>query len=245
MKNIKTVLVDNLVVDRINLEKVLLQFPHIEVIGEANDLEEAKGLINKLQPELVLLNIDIIALSSIDLFSNLNCSPKIIYVNAKENIELKAFEFKEVDPIVKPIGAMPVGHSIKKSTKLIEEFSEGNFQGNETFQTDQIILLNFDKKMNFIKIKDINFIEAFGNYTKVNTDDGKLSITYNSIKNWHAKLPENNFLQIHRSTIVNLLNIQKIEKWNNDTARLYLKGLSKPLEVSRTYFFQIKKKYKM
>jgi two-component system LytT family response regulator len=245
MKNIKTVLVDNLVVDRINLEKVLLQFPHIEVTGEANDLEEAKGLINKLQPELVLLNIDIIALSSIDLFSNLNCSPKIIYVNAKENIELKAFEFKEVDPIVKPIGAMPVGHSIKKSTKLIEEFSEGNFQGNETFQTDQIILLNFDKKMNFIKIKDINFIEAFGNYTKVNTDDGKLSITYNSIKNWHAKLPENNFLQIHRSTIVNLLNIQKIEKWNNDTARLYLKGLSKPLEVSRTYFFQIKKKYKM
>jgi two-component system LytT family response regulator len=245
MKNIKTVLVDNLVVDGINLEKVLSQFQQIEIIGEANDFEDARELINKLQPDLVLLNIDIIALSSIDLFSNLNCLPKIIYINAKENIELKAFEFKVIDQIIKPTSSMPVSDGIKKPSKPIDEFTEGNLHDNETYQTDQIILLNFDKKMNFIKIKDINFIEAFGNYTKVNTDDGKLSITYNSIKNWHAKLPENNFLQIHRSTIVNLLNIQKIEKWNNDTARLYLKGLSKPLEVSRTYFFQIKKKYKM
>jgi two-component system, LytTR family, response regulator len=245
MKNIKTVLVDNLEFVKITLDKVQSQFPHIEIISVASDFYQAREIINKLQPDLVLLNIDTIALSTIDLMKDLNCSPKIIYINAKENIELKAFELKEVDQLVKPIKVKPVSEVIEKITKPIEDVTERNFHGNDTFQTEQIILLNFDNKMNFIKIKDINFIEAFGNYTKVNMDDGKLSITYNSIKNWQAKLPENNFLQIHRSTIVNLLNVQKIEKWNNDTGRLYLKGLSNPLDVSRSYFFQIRKKYKM
>jgi two-component system LytT family response regulator len=97
--------------------------------------------------------------------------------------------------------------------------------------------------MNFIKISDINYIEAYGNYTKVYISDGKLNITYNSIKNWDAKLQVDVFIQIHRSTIVNLLNVQKIEKWTNDTGRLYLKDIEKPFEIGRSYFFQIKKKY--
>jgi DNA-binding LytR/AlgR family response regulator len=53
------------------------------------------------------------------------------------------------------------------------------------------------------------------------------------------------FIQIHRSTLVNLLNVTKIEKWANDTGRLYIKNTEKPFEISRNYFFQIKKKYKM
>ena len=64
-------------------------------------------------------------------------------------------------------------------------------------------------------------------------------------KNWDTKLPEDLFIQIHRSTIVNLHNVAKIEKWANDTGRLYLEGVEKPFEISRNYFFQIKKKYKM
>jgi two-component system LytT family response regulator len=99
--------------------------------------------------------------------------------------------------------------------------------------------------LSFVQVRDINYIEAYGNYTKVYLTDGKLSVTYSSIKNWDARLPEDLFIQIHRSTIVNLHNVIKIEKWANDTGRLYLKGVEKPFEISRSYFFQIKKKYKM
>jgi two-component system LytT family response regulator len=118
-------------------------------------------------------------------------------------------------------------------------------ESQERFKADQIILLNFDSKLTFIKVQDINYIEAFGNYTKIYMNDGKLSITYNSIKNWDNRLPNDVFIQIHRSSIVNLLNVIKIEKWTNDTGRLFLKGVEKPFEISRSYFFQIKKKYKV
>jgi two-component system LytT family response regulator len=245
MKNIRTVLVDDVEVMRITLKKVLAQFPHIEIIGEASAFDEARDVINRLQPDLVLLDIDLNGLTSIDLIGELNCVPKIIFITSHENFAVKAFELNAVDYIIKPISAKRISSAIEKITKPTEEITEVSLDNDETFQSDQIILLNFDNKMNFIKIKDINFIEAFGNYTKVNMSDGKLSITYNSIKNWDAKLPNDIFIQIHRSTIVNLINVQKIEKWTNDTGRLYLKGLSKPFEISRSHFFQIKKKYKM
>ncbi|MCF8428856.1 MAG: LytTR family DNA-binding domain-containing protein [Bacteroidia bacterium] len=245
MKNIRTVLVDDVEVMRITLKKVLAQFPHIEIVGEASTFDEARDVINNLQPDLVLLDIDLNGLTSIDIIGELNCTPKIIFITSHENFAVKAFELNAVDYIIKPISAKRISAAIEKIAKPPEAIQEGSIDNDETFQSDQIILLNFDNKMNFIKIKDINFIEAYGNYTKVNMDDGKLSITYNSIKNWDSKLPEDIFIQIHRSTIVNLLNVQKIEKWTNDTGRLYLKDIEKPFEISRSYFFQIKKKYKM
>ncbi len=245
MKNIRAVLVDDVEMMRITLKKVLEQFPHIELVGEASSFEQAKDVINTLQPDLLLLDIDLNGLTSIDLLGEINCAPKIIFITSHENFAVKAFELNAVDYILKPISASRISKAIERITSSVAETEALATDSDEKFQSDQIILLNFDNKMNFIKIKDINYIEAYGNYTKVFMTDGKLSITYNSIKNWDAKLPSDVFIQIHRSTVVNLLNVLKIEKWTNDTGRLYLKGMEKPFEISRSYFFQIKKKYKM
>ena len=245
MKNIRAVLVDDVEMMRITLKKVLEQFPHIELVGEASSFDQAKDVINNLQPDLLLLDIDLNGLTSIDLLGEINCTPKIIFITSHENFAVKAFELNAVDYILKPISASRISKAIERITSSVAETEALATDSDEKFQSDQIILLNFDNKMNFIKIKDINYIEAYGNYTQVFMTDGKLSITYNSIKNWDAKLPSDVFIQIHRSTVVNLLNVLKIEKWTNDTGRLYLKGMEKPFEISRSYFFQIKKKYKM
>jgi two-component system LytT family response regulator len=245
MKNIRAILVDDVEVMRITLKKVLQQFPNIKLVGEASTFEEAKKIINRLQPDLLFLDIDLNGLTSIDLIGEINCTPKIIFITSHENFAIKAFELNAVDYIMKPVSSKRISKAIERITTPADEIPEGSSENDEKFQSDQIILLNFDNKMNFIKISDINYIEAYGNYTKVNMTDAKLSITYNSIKNWDAKLPEDVFIQIHRSTVVNLLNVLKIEKWTNDTGRLYLKGVEKPFEISRSYFFQIKKKYKM
>lgn len=254
----RTLLVDDVELMRITLKKVLEQFPNIELIGEASDFDSAKKMINDLKPDLVFLDIDLNGLTSIDLLGQVNHVPRIIFITAHPDFAIKAFELNAVDYILKPISTDRIRKAIERLTENnsdtdhdsdMDSPSRGNAQSdeesNERFLPDQIILLTFDNRMNFIKIKDINYIEAFGNYTKVYMNDGKLSITYNSIKNWDAKLPQDVFIQIHRSTIVNLLNVTKIEKWTNDTGRLFLKGIEKPFEISRSYFFAIKKKYKI
>lgn len=243
MKNIKTVIVGEVDDKRISLKKTLNKFPQIQIIGETSYIDEAKMLINTLQPNLVFFDIELFGLNSIDFIVDSNAATQFVFIVSEKNIV--AIELKGVDYITNPISNKSIRGVIEKTAISMEETTDGILDSDDVFQSEQIILLNFGNKMNFIKIKDINFIEAFGNYTKVNMVDGKLSITYNSIKNWYSKLPENNFIQIHRSTIVNLLNVQKIEKWTNDAGRLYLTGVSKPFEISRSYFLQIKKKYKM
>ncbi len=216
---IKAVIVDDVDSMRIVLKKLLGTFDKIQIIGEAADFEEARNIISEERPDLLFLDIDLNGLTSLDLL-------------------------KTIDYLLKPISFERLTKAIEKVTNKWEDTSFVD-DYNTKFTADHIILLSFDNKMSFVRIKDINYIEAYGNYTKVNLVDDKLSVTYNSIKNWDTKLPEDLFIQIHRSTIVNLHNVTKIEKWANDTGRLYLKGIDKPFEISRNYFFQIKKKYKM
>lgn len=241
---IKAVIVDDVDSMRIVLKKLLGTFDKIQIIGEAADFEEARNIISEERPDLLFLDIDLNGLTSLDLLKTIGYQPMVIFITSHTDFAIKAFELNAVDYLLKPISLERLTKAIEKVTNKWEDTSfEDDY--NAKFTADHIILLSFDNKMSFVRIKDINFIEAYGNYTKVNLVDGKLSVTYNSIKNWDTKLPEDLFIQIHRSTIVNLHNVTKIEKWANDTGRLYLKGIDKPFEISRNFFFQIKKKYKM
>lgn len=255
LNKIRSVVVDDVDMIRMTMKKLLQNFPVIELVGEAADYDSAKELINKTKPDLVFLDIDLNGITSLDLISEVNCNPKIIFITAHPDFALKAFELNAVDYIMKPISIDRIRKAIERITSsmiatAIEEQPEEPVAGfNESeegkLEADQLILLNFDNKMNFIKIKDIHYIEAFGNYTKIYMNDGKLSITYNSIKGWASRLPEDLFIQIHRSTMVNLTQVTKIERAANDTGRLQLSGIEKPFEISRSYFYQMKKKYKL
>jgi two-component system LytT family response regulator len=241
---IKAVIVDDVDSMRIVLKKLLGTFDKIQIIGEAADFEEARNIITEERPDLLFLDIDLNGLTSLDLLKSIGYQPMVIFITSHTDFAIKAFELNAVDYLLKPISLERLTKAIEKVTNKWEDTSfEDDY--NTKFTADHIILLSFDNKMSFVRIKDINYIEAYGNYTKVNLVDGKLSVTYNSIKNWDTKLPEDLFIQIHRSTIVNLHNVTRIEKWANDTGRLYLKGIDKPFEISRNFFFQIKKKYKM
>jgi two-component system LytT family response regulator len=198
---IRSVVVDDVDIMRVTLKKVLEGFPNIEIIGEASDYESAKNLINDTKPDLVFLDIDLYGLTSIDLLNEISCNPKIIFITSHPDFAIKAFELNAVDYILKPISA----DRLRKAIERVNEFNTNSLDGSvmdesqERFKADQIILLNFDSKLTFIKVQDINYIEAFGNYTKIYMNDGKLSITYNSIKNWDNRLPNDVFIQIHRS----------------------------------------------
>jgi two-component system LytT family response regulator len=238
LNKIRSIVVDDVDMIRMTMKKLLQNFPVIELVGEAADYDSAKELINKTKPDLVFLDIDLNGITSLDLINEVNCNPKIIFITAHPDFALKAFELNAVDYIMKPISIDRIRKAIERITSsmvasAIEEQPEEPVAGfNESeegkLEAEQLILLNFDNKMNFIKIKDIHYIEAFGNYTKIYMVDGKLSITYNSIKGWASRLPEDLFIQIHRSTMVNLTHITKIERAANDTGRLKQSGNEKP-----------------
>lgn len=102
----------------------------------------------------------------------------------------------------------------------------------------------FNSRRRFLKISSIMVITSAGDYTEIITADGHKGITDNSMKDWENKLPDNSFCRIHRSTIINIEQVDKLEEWINNTYRVFMRGIIKPYVMSRRYALRIKSKFK-
>ncbi|MES2780344.1 MAG: LytTR family DNA-binding domain-containing protein [Bacteroidota bacterium] len=246
---IKTVIIEDDLASITLLTEFLKSFDFIEVIGKATTFKESEVLLqeNSNTIDLAILDIDLQGANSLDLIKYLTPQTKIVFTTSFTEFAVKAFEYNTIDYIVKPISfdrlkkALGRINIVEKTLEDIDEFTKLNSR----FSINNMVLMNINNEMKFIKIKDINYIQAKGNYTNVCLEDGTQFVTYGLIKIWEDKLPLDDFFRVHRSTIVNLHNVIKIDKGTYDTGILYLKGLAEPFEVSRNYFSIIKNKFKL
>lgn len=248
MNTLNTLIIEDDAASVSLLKEFLKDFNFITVLGEANNLKEAETLIKTHNGvELIFMDIDLHGANSLDLIKFVNPKTKILFITAFPDFAVKAFEFNTIDYIVKPISFDRLQKALDR-LNIVEKDKDAEEKpsyNNNRFSIDNMVLMNIDNEMKFIKIKDINYIEAKGNYTHVTLNNNMSFTTYGLIKVWEDKLPMEDFFRIHRSTIVNLHNVVKIEKGTYDTGILYLKGIDKPFEVSRNYFSIIKNKFKL
>jgi len=245
LKSIKTLIIEDDPSSLFLLKEFLKDFPHINVVGEAKNIIEAESLSKANQDaELVFLDIDLHGVNALDVLKHLKPSSKILFITAHPEFAVKAFEYNTIDYIIKPISF----DRLKTALSRIGGFEQSEKVEKETigrFNINNMVLMNINGELKFIKVKDINYIIAKGNYTKITMIDGTSFSTYGLIKIWEDKLPIEDFFRIHRSTIVNLNNIARIEKGTYDTGIMYLKNINEPFEISRNYFSQMKGKFKL
>lgn len=253
-KTIKTILVEDDPVSMKLLKEFLKKFEYIKVIAEADSFIKAESALKANKEfDLLITDIDLQGANALDLIKYVNPKINILFTTSFAEFAVKAFEYNTIDYILKPISFDRLEKALsrikfpepEKEAETAEEAEEKGLAGSGKLTIDNMILMNINNEMKFIKIKDINFIEAKGNYTTVSLLDGTSFTTYGLIKVWEDKLPSEDFFRIHRSTIVNLHNVQKIEKGTYDTGILYLRNVSDPFEVSRNYFSIIKNKFKL
>ncbi len=247
--NVNTVIIEDDAASVNLLTEFLKSFDFINIVGKSGKYKDAENLLKEKSDELdlVILDIDLEGANSLDLIKHMKPRTKILFTTSFTEFAVKAFEYNTIDYIVKPISfdrlkkALSRINLIDKSENDIEEESKSSGR----FSIQNMILMNINNEMKFIKIKEINYIQAKGNYTNVCLQDGTQFVTYGLIKVWEDKLPLDDFFRVHRSTIVNLHNVIKIDKGTYDTGILFLKGLDEPFEVSRNYFSIIKNKFKL
>lgn len=247
-KPIKTIVVEDDPVSMKLLKEFLKRFNFIQLVGEATTFVEAETLIKSNNDfELFITDIDLQGANALDLIKLIKPQTNILFTTGFAEYAVKAFEFNTIDYILKPISFDRLDKALSRIKHSEEDKEEEKVLpvGSGRLGFDNMILMNINNEMKFIKIKEINYIEAKGNYTTVCLLDGIIFTTYGLIKVWEDKLPKDDFFRIHRSTIVNLHNVQKIEKGTYDTGILYLKGIKEPFEVSRNYFSIIKNKFKL
>ena len=95
--------------------------------------------------------------------------------------------------------------------------------------------------MGFVKVADIVSIGADGDYSVVRLAGGRTHRARKSLREWAARLPENGFARVHRSAIVNLAFVDRVEEWSHFSYRLYLRGVAEPVTMSRRYAGRLKR----
>jgi DNA-binding LytR/AlgR family response regulator len=110
------------------------------------------------------------------------------------------------------------------------------------YNIDDKIFIQVNNKAHLIKISDIICIDAEKQYTSLKLADGKSYLLRKSISIWETLLPVKKFLRIHRSTIINIDYLVKMETWYNSSYIVYLKGIEKPFVISRRYSTKLRGK---
>jgi two-component system, LytTR family, response regulator len=237
MKNLKAIIVDDERLARVNLTNMLEHHPEIEIVGEAGSCDRAVELINLHDPGLIFLDIQLSGETGFDLLEMIDRSIKIIFVTAYDEFALRAFEVNAIDYLLKPLNPQRLKESIDRVLR-----SEKNIKsaGKNYEYSDSIYVKLNNYASRFIKISSITFIEPVGNYSRIVTSEGKRCLVLKTLKQWQEELPNDNFVRIHRSSIVNIDHVDHIERESNALHKAFLKNFPEPLDVSRRYAKRLK-----
>jgi two-component system LytT family response regulator len=237
MTNLKAIIVDDERLARVNMRKLLSSHPEIEIAGEASSCEEAVSLIRYYNPQLVFLDIQLSGETGFDLLEMIHNSIKIIFVTAFDEYAIRAFEVNAIDYLLKPVNPERLEEAISRVVK--KEKTEINDAKSYKYSDNIYVRLN-NYSSRFIKISSITCIESVGNYSKIYTSEGKHYLVLKTMKQWKEELPGQNFARIHRSSIVNLECVERIEKRSDTHMKAFLRNFPLPLEISRRYARKLK-----
>ncbi len=232
MTPIKAIIVDDERLARVSLRSLLESYPEIEIAGEADSCKAAVELVQQNKPKLIFLDIQLSGETGFDLLESIDSSIKIFFVTAFDEYAIRAFEVNAIDYLLKPIDPERLKSSIKRLINR-EDIQKSLINSYEYSDSIYVRISCYSSK--FLKISTITLIEPVGNYTKIFTTDGKNCLVLKTMKQWQEELPGCYFVRIHRSCIINIEHVDRIEIDSKTQHRVFLKNMSKPLDVSRRY----------
>lgn len=245
---LRAIIVDDEWLVRADLQAMLAEYPELEVISEANNLEKAVEVINSLKPELVFLDVQLPGGSGFDLLDKVAVSFKLIFVTAYDEYALRAFEVNALDYLLKPIHPERLAKTMKRVLEQTNEIDISAKRASEKLKYDDRFLLKVGSGgFKLLKLNSIKCILGAGDYSEVLISDAKTERTLVVIplKEWEERLPDKHFARIHRSTLINLEYLERLEKWFDYSYQVYLRDIKEPFLMSRRYAVKLKERSKL
>ncbi|OYQ34744.1 DNA-binding response regulator [Flavobacterium cyanobacteriorum] len=204
------VVVDDSTIQRITLAKLVYEHPDLNLVGDFSNASETRNCILNKQVDLLFLDIEMPVQSGFDLLDGLKARPHIIFVSAKSDYALKAFDYAAVDYLHKPLTKDRFNKAVQKALDLYQLKKDGPEDDGE------FIFVKSNLKNLKVFISKINWIEAYGDYVKIITEDEN-HLVLSTMKSFESELPKGRFLRVHKSFII---NIGKILRFNSKFAEI-------------------------
>jgi two-component system LytT family response regulator len=212
----------------------------VHVVGEAASVADAARLVHATDADVVFLDIQLAGETGMDLLPLLGVDVDVVFVTAYDDYTLRAFEVNALDYLLKPVAPPRLARAVDR---LVRPDADDGALPPAAARLDynDRLFLRLDDRMGFVKVAEVVMIESDGDYSVVRLATGRTHRARKSLREWLARLPESAFARVHRSTIVNLEFVERVEEWSHSSYRLYLRGASEPVTMSRRFAGQLKR----
>jgi two-component system LytT family response regulator len=218
---IRTLVVDDEPMARERVMSLLEQQPDIEVVGECADGAQAVSAIERLEPELVFLDVQIPVMDGFDVIRAVppQRMPMVVFTTAYDEYALRAFEVHALDYLLKPFDGPRFLHALERARERLDRQRAGDLgkrllamvhdiRPEPAPQPDRLVVKS-GGRIHFLRMDEIDWIDAAGNYVRLHVTHESYLFreTMNAIE---QRLDRSRFVRIHRSHIVNIDRIKEL-----------------------------------
>jgi two-component system, LytTR family, response regulator len=241
-KKIRTIVVDDEAPARLVLREYLTAHEEVEIIAECANGFDAVKAITELNPDLVILDIQMPKLNGFEVLELVDRPHSVIFATAYNQYAVKAFEVHAVDYLLKPFSKERLAEALEhskghlKNTPLpLQELASA--AGMKPSPVERILVKD-GSKVHVIPVDKIDYIEAQDDYVAIKSD-GKTHLKQERMTELENELDTSQFVRVHRSYILNIERIARIELYAKDSRMAILKDGTKLL-ISRSGYDKLK-----
>ncbi len=239
----KVVIIDDEPLARSIVREYLQKHPQLEIVQECNDGFEGLKAIQQHQPDLIFLDIQMPKINGFEMLELTDQPPAVIFATAFDEYAIKAFEAHAIDYLLKPFNQERFDKAISKWTEKNMAKAEKSTQelletaSQSPSQSNRIVVKN-GSKIKIIPVHDVFYLEAADDYVKVHTGEGYF-LKNKTMNHFEQVLDPQQFVRSHRSYIVNVQQITRIDPYEKDNHVAILRsGIKVP--VSRTGYVKLR-----
>lgn len=239
---IKVIIIDDEPLARMIIRDYLEQESDIEVIAECGDGFEGAKAIQQHKPDLIFLDIQMPKLTGFEMLEIIDELPHVIFTTAFEEFAIRAFEKNAVDYLLKPINQERFSKALEKLRNI-----HGNQQPKQSLQqlktdieeeTLERIVVKNGTQIKLIPAQQIIFLEAYDDYVKIHTQDG-MFLKNKTMSSFEKQLDSKQFARVHRSFIIKVDQLAKIEPMEKESYRGILLNGEK-VSISKSGYARLK-----
>lgn len=242
-KTIRAVIVDDEALARGLVKEYLAAHSRIEIVAECANGFEAVKAVTELKPDLLFLDIQMPKLSGFEVLELVDENPAVIFVTAYDEYALKAFDVHAMDYLLKPFSRERFDEALRHANERIGRKGTPGLarlvaDAQSTKKPLDRLLIREGSRVHVIPVEKVDYIEAQDDYFCVKTE-GKKLLKQGTLSTLEEELDPKRFLRIHRSYILNIDRLSKIEPYAKDSRVAILHDGTR-LQVSRTGYAKLK-----
>ncbi len=231
----KAIIIDDEAAGRRLIREYLTDYPDFIPLAEANNGVDAVRVCNEYRPDLIFLDVKMPGLTGFEVLTHLEEIPDVIFSTAYDKYALEAFEVHAIDYLLKPYTRDRFARAMQRlggrdRRNAVAPLAESLLTGSATYPDR--VLVNKGRKLITIEVGRIIWVEAFGDYAKLHTEE-ETYLSNHGISAVEERLDPKIFLRIHRSHMINLTRVREIFRYGKYYDVVMTNGAQ--LRVSRGY----------